>query len=114
MSAVAAPTSTAPVNAISAPITNHRGNPSPSSNPANSAMRIGPTLTSIAAVPASMRCSAAFSATLYTPNHARPQSVISAHSRAVGGTQRRRPTTSPAPSASAATRSRPSASGPAS
>jgi len=75
-------------------------------------MTMGPTLTSIAAVPASTRCSAALSATLYTPNHDAPHSASSAHSRPVGATQRRL-TSSTTPSASAPTTSRPSASEPA-
>ena len=61
---VATPISTAPLNATPAPISSQRGKPSSSSAPASSAIRTGPTLTSIAAVPASTRCSAAFSATL--------------------------------------------------
>ena len=62
--AVAVPISTAPANATPAPISSQRGKPSPSSAPASSAIRIGPTLISIAAVPASTRPSAAFSTTL--------------------------------------------------
>ena len=38
-------------------------------------MNTGPMFTSIAAVPASMRCSAAFSSTLYAPSHSRPHST---------------------------------------
>ena len=55
---------TTPANAIAQPVSSVRGKPSPSSQPASSAMRIGPTFTSIAAVPASTRRSASFSATL--------------------------------------------------
>ena len=54
----------APANATALPITSERGKPSWSRNPASSARISGPMLTSIAAVPASTRCSAAFNATL--------------------------------------------------
>ena len=54
----------APAKAIAQPAISVRGNPSLSTSPASTAIRIGPTLTSIAAVPASIRCSAALSATL--------------------------------------------------
>ena len=55
---------TAPAKATAQPATSARGNPSLKSQPARSAIRIGPMLTSIAAVPASTRCSAAFRARL--------------------------------------------------
>ena len=109
--AVAAPTSTAPLNATSAPITSQRGKPSPSSSPANSAMRIGPTLTSIAVVPASTRCSAALRATLYAANQATPATAMSSHSRRFGVIHRRL-TSTDTPSARVPTSRRPSASGP--
>ena len=54
----------APANAIADPARRERGKPSPSRTPASSAIRIGPTFTSIAAVPASTWRSASFSATL--------------------------------------------------
>ena len=46
------------------PASSQRGNPSPSSRPAKTAIRIGPMLTSIAVVPASRCCSAALRDTL--------------------------------------------------
>ena len=55
---------TTPANATAMPRSSVRGKPSLSSHPASSAIRIGPTFTSIAAVPASTRRSASFSATL--------------------------------------------------
>jgi len=58
---VASPTTIAPVKAIAQPITSVRGKPSPRSRPARSAINNGPTFTSMAAVPASTRCSASFS-----------------------------------------------------
>ena len=92
-------------------MTSHRGKPSPNSSPANSAMRIGPTLTSIAVVPASTRCSAAPSATSYAANQARPDTAMSVHSLRLGATHRRL-TSTDTPSASVPTSSRPRASGP--
>jgi hypothetical protein len=53
-----------PPKAIADPTTSRGGKPSPRNSPAKIAMRIGPTLTSIAAVPASTSCSAALRATL--------------------------------------------------
>jgi hypothetical protein len=56
--------STTPEAATAMPISSGSGKPSLSRTPANSAMRIGPTVTTSAAVPASTCCSPAFSATL--------------------------------------------------
>ena len=109
--AVAAPTNAAPPNATSAPMTSHRGKPSPSNSPANSAMRIGPTFTSMAVVPASTRCSAAPNATLYAANQATPDTAMSAHSRRFGVTHRR-PTNIDTPNARVPTSSRPNESEP--
>jgi len=53
-----------PRKAIAIPTLRRGGNPSPRNNPAKMAMRIGPMLVSIEAVPASTFCSAALSATL--------------------------------------------------
>jgi hypothetical protein len=50
----------------------HRGKPSLRKMPAMMATRMGFTLISRALVPASSTCSAAFSATLYPPNHITP------------------------------------------
>ena len=61
---VARPMTTTPPKAIAQPVRRVRGKPSWSSHPASRAIRIGPTFTSIAAVPASTRRSASFSATL--------------------------------------------------
>jgi hypothetical protein len=61
---VATPMRTTPAKATVMPATSHRGNPSPRSSPAKTAIRIGPMFTSIAVVPASRCCSAALSATL--------------------------------------------------
>ena len=55
---------TTPANATAQPVKSARGKPSRSTNPATTAMRTGPTFTSIAAVPASTRRSPEFSATL--------------------------------------------------
>lgn len=108
---VATPINTAPANATPAPTISQRGKPSPSRPPASSAMRIGPVLTSIAAVPASTCSSAAFSATLYTANHVTPQTATSTHSRPEGRIHARRASIT-ASSATAPTTSRPSASAP--
>ncbi len=61
---VARPITTTPANAIAQPVRSVRGKPSPRSRPASSAISTGPMFTSIAAVPASTRRSASFSATL--------------------------------------------------
>ena len=61
-----------PTKAIAQPRKSIRGNPSRSSSPARIAIRIGPTFTSIAAVPASTRRSPALSATLYSANQRTP------------------------------------------
>ncbi|MDT4889786.1 hypothetical protein FQZ97_1265370 [compost metagenome] len=53
-----------PVNAIRLPMISQRGKPSLSRSPAITATRMGLTLISRAAVPASSRCSAALRATL--------------------------------------------------
>ena len=74
-------------------------------------MRIGPTSTSIAVVPASTRCSAAPSATLYAANQATPDTAMSTHSRRLGVTHRRL-TSTDVPSARVPTSSRPSESEP--
>ena len=55
---------TAPQKATAQPTSSVRGKPSWSTAPASSAMKTGPTLTSIAAVPASIRRSASLSAML--------------------------------------------------
>jgi hypothetical protein len=62
--AVAAPISATPPNATVHPAKRPGGKPSRRNTPAKIAIRIGPVFTSIAAVPASTRCSAAFSTTL--------------------------------------------------
>ncbi len=58
------PTTTAPVNETAIPASTRRGKPSFSSQPASSAISTGPTLTIIAAVPASTSCSPQLSATM--------------------------------------------------
>jgi len=63
-SAVAYPMVTQPVNATAHPANRPGGKPSRRKIPAMIAIRIGPVFTSIAAVPASTRRSAAFRATL--------------------------------------------------
>ena len=63
-SAVASPMTTAPAKATAQPTSSVRGKPSLSTTPASSAMKTGPTLTSIAAVPASIRRSASLRAML--------------------------------------------------
>jgi hypothetical protein len=63
-STTAEPITTTPAKAIVLPTTSWRGKPSRSSRPASTAIMIGPTLMSMAAVPASTRRSAALSATL--------------------------------------------------
>src|SRR3954447_17705723 len=110
-SEVAAPITIAPANATAHPARSVRGKPSRSMSPASSAMNTGPTLTSIAAVPASTRCSAAMSITLYAPNHSSANRTSRGTSARGGSTSRRTATT--APSTAAATTSRPSDSGPA-
>lgn len=49
---------TTPAKATTSPMTSGRGNPSPKTTPATTATRMGATLTTNAAVPAS-RCSSA-------------------------------------------------------
>jgi hypothetical protein len=61
---LARPTRTQPENATAQPANSRRGNPSRRKIPARSAIRIGPVLISIAAVPASTRRSASFRVTL--------------------------------------------------
>ena len=61
---VATPITTAPANDTRHPANSREGKPSCRNRPAKIAIRIGPTLTSIAAVPASIRVSAALSVTL--------------------------------------------------
>lgn len=99
-----------PPNATAAPTASHLGMPSPRNAPAPSAMRIGPIPTIIAVVPASRVCSAMLSATLYAPNHARPNTTMSSHSRAFGRTHVRRIRSSDRKTVP--TRSRPRASSP--
>jgi hypothetical protein len=60
---VAAAMTTTPVKAITRPETSARGKPSPRKSPANTAMRIGPTLINSAVVPASRCRSAALTST---------------------------------------------------
>ena len=69
--------------------------------------------TSMAAVPASRRRSAALRATLYTPNHSRPQASSSGQSRRCGIRNRSRLTSSSNPSRTLPTSSRARDSGPA-
>ena len=66
------PMSMTPKNATPAPMMSHFGTPSPRMTPAPSAIRIGPSPTIMAAVPASSVCSAMLRATLYAPNQAMP------------------------------------------
>ena len=106
------PMSTAPTNATPAPIASHFGMPSRRNTPAPSAMRIGPMLTIMAVVPASMDCSAVLSATLYSANQNTPNPMICSHSRRFGRTHFLRPTAKTMPSSTAPTASRPSASAP--
>ena len=61
---VATPMTVAPAKATSEPEIRRGGKPSPRKSPPRIAMRIGPTLTSIAAVPASTYRSPAFRTTL--------------------------------------------------
>ena len=61
---VASPIVTAPAKAMAQPASNRDGKPSPRNRPPMMAIRIGPTLTSIAAVPASTYRSAVFKARL--------------------------------------------------
>ena len=63
--------SATPDAATAMPISRGLGKPSLSRRPANSAMRMGPTVTTRAAVPASTCCSPALRATLYARAHAR-------------------------------------------
>jgi hypothetical protein len=56
--------STTPEAATAMPISSGLGKPSLSRMPANKAIRMGPTVTTSAAVPASTCCSPALSATL--------------------------------------------------
>ena len=56
--------STTPVNATAHPVSSERGKPSFRTTPAITAIRIGPTFTIMAAVPASTRRSASLRATL--------------------------------------------------
>ena len=58
------PMSTAPVNDTGQPAKSREGKPSRRIHPAKIAIRIGPMLTSIAAVPATIHVSAAMSETL--------------------------------------------------
>jgi len=62
--AVATPISATPPNATAQPAKRPGGKPSRRKIPAKIAIRIGPVFTSMAAVPASTRRSAAFSTTL--------------------------------------------------
>ncbi len=55
---------TTPANATAQPVRSERGKPSFRTTPASTAIRIGPTFTSMAAVPASTRRSASLRATL--------------------------------------------------
>ena len=64
--------SATPPKATRLPMISQRGKPSLRNKPAMMATRMGLTLISRAAVPASRRCSAAFNATLYPPNHITP------------------------------------------
>ena len=61
---VATPMIAVPANATTHPASKPGGKPSRRKAPASRAIRIGPTFTSIAAVPASTRRSASFSTTL--------------------------------------------------
>ena len=61
---VASAITATPAKATALPVKSARGNPSRSTNPATIAIRTGPTLTSMAAVPASTRRSPEFKATL--------------------------------------------------
>ena len=61
---VAIPITRVPAKAISPPMTSILGNPSPSTSPASTPIRIGATWISIEAVPASTCCSPALRATL--------------------------------------------------
>jgi hypothetical protein len=79
---------TTPTNATAPPIASHFGIPSPRIQPAPSAIRIGPVLTTMAVVPASSVRSAMLSTTLYAPNQASPKAVTCSHSCRVGRTQR--------------------------
>jgi hypothetical protein len=107
---VETPITTAPANDTATPAISRRGKPSLSSQPPSSAIRIGPMLTSIEAVPASTCRSPQFSTTMYSPNQSRPEARIPGQA-AFGG--------SPPPlarhmtaRASEAVSSRPSASAP--
>src|SRR5919197_6207888 len=59
---IESPTTAAPANDTATPANRRGGNPSLSSQPPSSAMRIGPTFTTRAAVPASTFCSPQLSA----------------------------------------------------
>src|SRR4051794_26762330 len=103
-----------PAKATAQPAKSARGNPSCRSRPARTAISTGPTLTSIAAVPASIRRSPAFSARLYAPNQSSPQSRSAGPpARRAARDGRRSPRSEPiAARATAATSRRPSESAP--
>src|SRR2546422_4002919 len=69
---VARPITTTPANATVPPMSSARESGSRRNTTARATRKIGPTLTSIAAVPASTRRSASLRTTLYRPNHRRP------------------------------------------
>jgi hypothetical protein len=54
-------------------------------------MRIGPMLTSIAAVPASTSCSPQFSVIMYSPNHRSPEPRIPGQAARAGQRDNGRP-----------------------
>src|SRR2546422_2850987 len=78
---VARPITTTPANATVPPMTSARESGSRRNTTARATRKIGPTLTSIAAVPASTRRSASLRTTLYRPNHRRPAISSSPTSR---------------------------------
>jgi hypothetical protein len=77
-----------PADATAHPARNRLGKPSRSIRPASNAISIGPTLTSIAAVPASTRLSASLSATLYTTSQSTPYAAIRVRSLRTGSGSR--------------------------
>src|ERR1700722_4130302 len=105
------PTTAAPANEQISPASTRGGSRPFRSHPPSSAIRIGPTFTSIDAVPASTFCSPQFSVTKYTPNQRTPAMMMPRHA-ARGGPPCRRDS-EVTPRASRPTTRRPRASGPA-
>ena len=104
------PTTRTPPNDTAIPAASRRGNPSCSSQSPSSARRIGPMLTSIAAVPASTSRSPQLSVTKYSPNQSSPEPRITGQAARVG--QPPPLSSHTTPRASEATSRRPSASAP--